>query len=117
MNRTHRSRLNAPIINKVVELNKYLLLIRSKAYRAISYNYIDDELKKGNTLFYYALRQLRGLDYKKRATELTMEIQSGIYLITALGGCLERQAAVIDVICDDIISQLSKMDAAGTVKS
>ena len=62
MNRTHRSRLNAPIINKVVELNKYLLLIRSKAYRAISYNYIDDELKRGNTLFYYALRHLRGLD-------------------------------------------------------
>ena len=58
MNRANRNRINAPIINRVVELNKYLLRISDRAFKLIKRNYIDAILKQGATLFTYAMRQL-----------------------------------------------------------
>lgn len=55
------------------------------------------------------MRQLKGLDYYKRACEIVYEIQSGIYFIASLGGCKTKQASVIDVMCDEILAMLSKM--------
>lgn len=90
MNRANQNRLNSPIITRVIELNKYLLRISDKAFKLIKRNYLDAILKQGATLFNYAMRQLKGLDYKKRACDLVYEIQSNIYFISALGGCDAR---------------------------
>lgn len=65
MNRANHNRLNTPIITRVIELNKYLLQISERAKNIIKRNYLDAALKKGATLFDYAMRQLKGLDYKK----------------------------------------------------
>lgn len=75
MNRANHNRLNTPIITRVIELNKYLLQISERAKNIIKRNYLDAALKKGATLFDYAMRQLKGLDYKKRASDLVYEIQ------------------------------------------
>lgn len=109
MNRSNLQQLKQPIINRVIELNRYLIRIGSLAYKIISRNYIDNLLKQGHILFNYAMRQLKGLDYYKRACEIVYEIQSGIYFIAALGGCKAKQASVVDVMCDEILSMLSKM--------
>ena len=66
MNRANHNRLNSPIITRVIELNKYLLQISERAKNIIKRNYLDAVLKKGATLFDYAMRQLKGLDYKNR---------------------------------------------------
>lgn len=117
MNRANRNRINAPIINRVVELNKYLLRISDKAFKLIKRNYIDAILKQGATLFTYAMRQLRGLDYRKRTFELVYEIQSGIYFIAALGGCDSRSCSIIDRYCDEIFEMLGKLGNVSTEKS
>lgn len=62
MNRANHNRLNTPIITRVIELNKYLLQISERAKNIIKRNYLDAVLKKGATLFDYAMRQLKGLD-------------------------------------------------------
>lgn len=110
MNRSNLQQIKQPIINRVIELNRYLIRVGSLAYKIISRNYIDNLLKQGYILFNYAMRQLKGLDYYKRACDLVYEIQSGIYFIAALGGCKTKQAAVVDVMCDDILSMLSKIN-------
>ena len=79
MNRANHNRLSTPIITRVIELNKYLLQISERAKNIIKRNYLDAVLKKGATLFDYAMRQLKGLDYKKRTSDLVYEIQSSVY--------------------------------------
>lgn len=90
MNRANRNRINAPIINRVVELNKYLLRISDKAFKLIKRNYIDAILKQGATLFTYAMRQLRGLDYRKRTLK---HFSTWLYFKDRAGGpvCLLRK--------------------------
>lgn len=102
MNRANHNRLNSPIITRVIELNKRLLLVSERAKNLIKRNYLDAVLKKGCTLFDYAMRQLKGLDYKKRTFDLVYEIQSSIYFISAIGGCDAKSCAVIDRFCDDV---------------
>lgn len=117
MNRANQNRLNSPIITRVIELNKYLLRISDKAFKLIKRNYLDAILKQGATLFNYAMRQLKGLDYKKRACDLVYEIQSNIYFISALGGCDARSCAIIDRFCDEILEMLGKLSNVSTEKS
>ena len=53
----------------------------------------------------------------RAATELTYELQFGIYLIVALGGCSKEKASVIDVLCDNILSSLARIKNVRTEKS
>lgn len=117
MNRATKNRINSPIITRVIELNKHLLRITDKAFNLIKRNYLDAVLKKGATLFDYAMRQLKGLDYKKRASELVYEIRSNIYFIAALGGCDAKSCAVADRFCDEILEMLGKLDNVSPGKS
>ena len=117
MNRATKNRINSPIITRVIELNKHLLGITNKAFNLIKRNYLDAVLKKGAMLFDYAMRQLKGLDYIKRASELTYEIQSNIYFIAALGGCDAKSCAVIDRFCDEILEMLGKLSNVSPEKS
>lgn len=117
MNRANHNRLNTPIITRVIELNKYLLQISERAKNIIKRNYLDAVLKKGATLFDYAMRQLKGLDYKKRASDLVYEIQSSVYFISALGGCGARSCAIIDRFCDEVLVMLGKLSNVSPEKS
>lgn len=109
--------MNTPIINRVIELNKSLLRVADRAFKLIKRNYLDAILKQGATLFNYAMRQLRGQDYKKRACELLYEIQSNIYFISALGGCDEKSCALIDRLCDEILEMINKLNNVSIEKS
>lgn len=117
MNRANKNRINSPIITRVIELNRHLLGIANKAFNLIKRNYLDALLKKGATLFDYAMRQLKGLDYKKRASELVYEIQSNIYFIAALGGCDAKSCAITDRFCDEILEMLGKLNNVSPEKS
>ena len=101
----------------MIELNKHLLGIANKEFNLIKRNYLDALLKKGATLFDYAMRQLKGLDYKKRASELVYEIQSNIYFIAALGGCDAKSCAITDRFCDEILEMLGKLNNVSPEKS
>ena len=68
--------------------------------------YLYPLLEKGNLLFVYALRQLRGKDYVRRALELIEEIQAQCYLILQMKGWSERNCAELDLLCDNIAEQL-----------
>ena len=109
MKKRMQQHFNTPIVGRVVVLNKYILSKRSKAKKAIQYNYVDDLLKQCNLLFKYALRQLSGKDYIKRTVELCEEIQGGAYLIESLGGFTRIESARIDVIIDDILDDVMRM--------
>ena len=107
MNTNNLTAICTPIIGTVVQLNKTMISAGCRAYKIIQHNYIDDMLKKGNLLFMYAFRQVRGLDYYKRACELCYEIQSQAYFVHELGGFHTKDASIIDRLCDEILEQLS----------
>lgn len=109
--------IRTPIISKVILLNKTLVDAGRKLPKGkkgadivmpvdIRHNYFAPILKNGALLFKYAMRQLKGKDYLKRALEVIEEIQADCYLIYLLGGWTERKCAEIDTICDEISSQL-----------
>ena len=104
-----RQRLHTPIIGRVAALNKYILSKRSKARKAVQYNYIDDLLKQCYLLFKYAMRQLAGKDYIKRTIELCEEIQASTYLIAAINGFTNEEAAHIDIEVDEILDEISRV--------
>ena len=93
---------------------------RSKAREAkelpmpndIRHQYFDDVLKKGNILFIQAFRQLKGRDYAKRALETIEEIQASCYLVQSLGGMSDITCAEIDVLCQEITSQIYAIQEA-----
>lgn len=78
----------------------------------IRHNYFDAILKNGAILFRYAMRQLKGKDYLKRALDVIEEIQADSYLVLLLGGWNERKCAEIDRMCDEIAEQLHAITAA-----
>ncbi len=118
--------IRTPIISKVILLNKTLVEAGRKLPKGkqknrngdvtmsadIRHNYFDPVLRNGSLLFMYAMRQLKGKDYLKRATEVIEEIQSSCYLIHMLGGWNERMCAELDRMCDDIANQLYAITAA-----
>ena len=104
-----RQRLHTPIVGRVAALNKYILSKRCKARKAVQYNYIDDLLKQCCLLFKYALRQLSGKDYIKRTIELCEEIQTSTYLIAAIGGFTNEDAANIDIQVDEILDEIVRV--------
>ena len=106
--RTH-ARIHTPIVGRVAALNKYILSKRSKAKKAVQYNYTDDLLKQCYLLFKYALRELSGKDYIRRTTELCEEIQASAYLIAVLGGFTKAEAAYIDIAVDEILDEIVRV--------
>ena len=82
--------IRTPIISKVILLNKTLAEAGRKLPKGkqrvrngmvtmstdIRHNYFDQVLKNGAVLFRYAMRQLKGKDYAKRALEVVEDIQS-----------------------------------------
>lgn len=83
LSRRNRAVLVSPIINKVVELNNYMIHHGKQAYKIVQHNYIDAMLKDGCTLFRYARRQLLGKDYAKRTVELCEELEAMAYFVAA----------------------------------
>ena len=126
MQYNNKSALATPIMNKVVLLNKQLAYYgaqlphgkRRKNADGTSHMSVDIRrgylyplLEKANTLFVYAMRQLKGKDYVKRAQELIDEIQAQCYLILQLHGWNERVCAELDLLCDEISQQLHAIAA------
>ena len=84
--------IRTPIISKVILLNKTLVDAGRKLPKGkkgadivmpvdIRHNYFAPILKNGALLFKYAMRQLKGKDYLKRALEVIEDIQADCYLI------------------------------------
>lgn len=112
--------LERPIIGRVLELNGFVLKNRHLPEKIIQREYVDEMVKDGKLLFLFAMRQLKGKDYKKRALELIEEIQALNYLVYSLRGWNKSVTTNIDVMCDDIAQQICKIDnsvAAGITKS
>ncbi len=127
MQYNNKSALATPIINRVVLLNKQLVFYGTKVPHGkkrtgkdgqvhtsvdIKRGYLYPLLEKGNTLFVYALRQLKGKDYLKRSQELIDEIQAQCYLILQMRGWSEKACAELDLLCDEIAQQLHAIAAA-----
>lgn len=117
----NKSAFRTPLIGRVVYLNKQLahygrLLPSGKKRKTASGEvrmtvdirryYFTPLLEKGNTLFVYAMRQLKGKDYLKRSVELIEEIQAQCFLMMELHGWNGEVCADLDMICDDIANQL-----------
>ena len=123
MQYNNKSAIRTPIINKVITLNKALVEAGRKLPKGkkganvvmhvdIRHNYFAPVLKSGALLFMYAMRQLKGKDYVKRALEVVEEIQANCYLIHLLGGWNERKCAEFDLLCDEIASHLHAIASA-----
>ena len=108
-----QKRLFTPVIGRVTNLNDFILSKRKKIKKSLQYNYVDDMIKQCYLLFKYALRQLSGKDYVKRACELCEEIQCSAYLITRLGGFTKEECATIDVTVDEILDEIVKISKSG----
>lgn len=99
--------LTSPIIGRVVELNKFLIAHGLKAPKFLQHAYIRPYLwRDAALLFQYARRQLLGLDYVKRTVELCEEIEAYAYLVAALGGWDACVAGDVNVMTENIISQV-----------
>lgn len=115
------SALKAPIMGRVVclcvEIDAQVLLLPKR----LQHTHGQDLLNNTRILFKYAMRQLKGADYYKRAMECTEEIQSSIYFIQSLpDGWNDRKVvARLDAMCDDIADQLGRLRTynAGVAKS
>ncbi len=110
-------RITRPIIGRISNLNSFVLERRKDMKTAIRYNYADDLLKQLLLLFKYAMRQLAGKDYVKRAMELCEEIQAQTYLIRNLGGLSDRDTATIDVEVDAILDELIRISKSASSES
>ena len=109
--------LTHPIIGKVILLNQYLIQVRTLPCKDIRNVYVNSLLSSADILFIQAMREVRGKDYLKRATETIEEITTKNYLIYSLRGWSNKVTARIDAICEDITAELYKIDAANKSQS
>ncbi len=100
-----------PLIGKVVALNQYLMKVRTLPEKSIQHVYVETLMKASDTLFTQAMREVRGKDYIKRATETIEEITARNYLIYSLRGWSNKVTARIDAMCEEITAELYKTDA------
>ncbi|MBQ6983895.1 MAG: hypothetical protein IJQ20_03100 [Paludibacteraceae bacterium] len=100
-----------PIIGKVIALNQYLVNVRTLPAKDIRNVYVNSLLSSADVLFIQAMREVRGKDYLKRATETIEEITAKSYLIYSLHGWSNKVTAQIDAMCEDITAELYKADA------
>jgi len=100
-----------PLIGKVVALNQYLMKVRTLPEKSIQHVYVETLMKAADTLFTQAMREVRGKDYIKRATETIEEITARNYLIYSLRGWSNKVTARIDAMCEEITAELYKADA------
>lgn len=115
------SALKAPIMGRVVclcvEIDAQVLLLPKRIQHTHGYDIIN----QSRILFKYAMRQVKGGDYYKRAMECVEEIQSTIYFIQSLpdGWNNKKVIARLDAMCDDIVEHLSRLRNynAGVAKS
>ena len=106
-----------PLIGKVIALNQYLVKVRTLPEKEIRHIYVETLLKSADTLFAQAMREVRGKDYLKRATETIEEITARNYLIYSLRGWSNKVTARIDAMCEDITAELYKIDAVNKGQS
>jgi len=117
MVRDNKTALCTPIIGRVIELNRYVLLKRQLVSKTIRHTHFVTLLTSCNLLFQMAMRQVRGKDYYKRAKELNEEIQYQAYLIHSLNqGWDMKTVATIDAMCDEINEQLYKIAQSARVE-
>lgn len=106
LSKRNKDILTSPIIGRVVALNQYMMAHGSRAFKKIQHHYISKMWQQGATLFLYARRQLLGKEYAKRTVELCEEIEAMAYLVASMGGWPPEVAGNINVITEDIISQV-----------
>lgn len=109
--------LTRPIIGKVIALNQYLIQVRTLPCKDIRNVHVSSLLSSAEVLFIQAMREVRGKDYLKRATETIEEISAKNYLIYSLHGWSNKVTASIDAMCEDITAELYKVDAANKRQS
>lgn len=81
MNRNTHRNLTSPIIGRCVLLIDNVIKFTTQTPKSIKYPYVDTLKVSAGLLFKYAMYQLKGKDYYKRATELVSEIHAhGIYI-------------------------------------
>lgn len=109
MNRNTRKNLTSPIIGRCVLLIDYIIKYTTKTPKAVKYPYTESLKTQAGILFKYAMHQLKGKDYYKRASELIDDIQAQVYLIHAMGGLTKAHTMSLDVLCDEIQEQLNSI--------
>ena len=120
MQESNLKSINTPVIGKVIVMAQYIRQKRALLPKDMRHIEMASILKSVQTLYLYALREVRGKDYLKRSIELVQEIQAQAYYIHALGGWNMNVTAQIDVVCDEIAEHLYKIDNASkarTIKS
>lgn len=117
MNKNTKSALSSPIMGRVIQLTKYIFNIKHLPQKDVQRYFVSPLLTNCHILFIQAMRQLRGKDYVKRATETIEEMVAQAYMIHQLGGFTTKHVAVIDSYCDLILEQLNKINNARIVKS
>ena len=103
--------LTHPIIGKVIALNQYLIQVRTLPCKDVRNVHVNSLLSSADVLFIQAMREVRGKDYLKRATETIEEISAKNYLIYCLHGWSNKVTARIDAMCEDITTELYKISA------
>ena len=104
--------LTHPIIGKVIALNQYLMKVHTLPCKDIRNVHVNSLLSSADVLFIQAMREVRGKDYLRRATETIEEITAKNYLIYSLHGWSNKVTARIDAMCEEITAELYKIDAA-----
>ena len=109
MNAGLKNNLTTPLIGAVFALDDYIILQRQYPPKWIRHTIIDPVLiHQCGVLYAQAIRELRGLDYLKRATETLQEIQATSFRIYHMGGWSLKTASHIDTLCDRVFEELSK---------
>ena len=109
-----KSTLKTPLIGKIYELDDYLDSVSTLPPKRMQRLIVEPMMHQVGTLHQQAMRELRGLDYYKRAKDTLVEIQAAAYRIYHKKGWTMRVASVIDSLCDNIAEQLHAVHFSAT---
>ncbi len=109
-----KSTLKTPLIGKIYELDDYIENVSTLPPKRMQRLIVEPMMHQVGILHLQAMRELRGLDYYKRAKDTLVEIQAAAYRIYHKKGWTMRVASVIDSLCDDIAEQLHAVHFSAT---
>lgn len=106
-----RKCLHTPLIGKVYQLDDYMDRVSVLPPKRMQRTAVEPMMHLVTVLHTQAIRELRGLDYYKRAKDTLLEIQATAFRIYHKKGWTLKVASVIDSMCDEIAEELYKRKA------
>ena len=114
MNNAVKNTLHAPLMSRVYQLDDYLDSVATLPNKRMQRIVVEPMLHQVSVLHIQAMRELRGLDYYKRAKDTLFEIQAAAFRIYHKKGWTLKVASTIDSMCDDIAEELHKRHFTAT---